>query len=124
MVFVTKLCELLITFHNAFRLCLGQDPPANVRPLKIELKPDAKRKRIPARKYAPPQAQFLAAKMAYMERLGLVKKNLPRGGQAPLSSCRRLDRRSSASPSTYDTPTRKPNTSPGKCRTWRTSWRR
>jgi hypothetical protein len=37
---------------------------------------DAKPKRIPARKYAPPQAQFLAAKMADMERLGLVKKNL------------------------------------------------
>jgi hypothetical protein len=47
-----------------------------VRPLKIELKSDAKLKRIPARKYAPPQAQFLAAKMAGMENLGLVKKNL------------------------------------------------
>jgi hypothetical protein len=37
---------------------------------------DAKPKRIPARKYAPPQTQFLAAKMADMERLGLIKKNL------------------------------------------------
>jgi hypothetical protein len=74
--FVTKLRELLLTYHNAFRLRLGQDPPANVRPLNIELKPDAKPKRIPARKYAPPQALFLAAKMADMERLGLVKKNL------------------------------------------------
>jgi hypothetical protein len=37
---------------------------------------DAKPKRIPERKYAPPQAQFLAAKMVDMERLGLVKKNL------------------------------------------------
>jgi hypothetical protein len=45
-----KLRELLITYHNAFRLRLGQDPPANVRPLKIELKPNAKPKRIPARK--------------------------------------------------------------------------
>jgi hypothetical protein len=44
--------------------------------LKIELKPDAKPKRIPAHKYAPPQVQFLAAKTAEMERLGLVKKNL------------------------------------------------
>jgi hypothetical protein len=70
--FVTKLRELLITYHNAFRLRLEQDPPADVRPLKIELKLDAKPKRIPARKFAPPQAQFLAAKMADMERLGLV----------------------------------------------------
>jgi hypothetical protein len=74
--FVTKFRELLITYHNAFRLRLGKDPPADVRLLKIELKLDAKPKRIPARKYAPPQAQFLAAKMAYMEHLGLVKKNL------------------------------------------------
>jgi hypothetical protein len=78
MEFVVKLRELLITYHNAFRLRLGQDPPANLRPLKIELKPDTKPKRIPARKYAPPQALFLAAKMADMERLGLVKKNLIR----------------------------------------------
>jgi hypothetical protein len=76
MEFVVKLRELLITYHNAFRLRLGHDPPADVRPLEIELKPDAKPKRIPARKYAPPQPQFLAAKMADMGGLGLVKKNL------------------------------------------------
>jgi hypothetical protein len=49
MEFVVKLRELLITYHNAFRLRLGKDPPANVRPLKIELKPDAKPKRIHGR---------------------------------------------------------------------------
>jgi hypothetical protein len=58
--FFTNLRELLITYHNAFRLRLGQDPPADVRPLKIELKSDARPKRIPARKCAPPQVQFLA----------------------------------------------------------------
>jgi hypothetical protein len=36
MEFVVKLHELLITYRNAFRLRLGQDPPANVRPLKTE----------------------------------------------------------------------------------------
>jgi hypothetical protein len=45
--FITKLRELLITYHNAFRLRLGQDQPPDVRPLKIELKPNAKLKRIP-----------------------------------------------------------------------------
>jgi hypothetical protein len=44
---------------------------------------DAKPKRIPARKYAPPQAQFLAAKMADMERLGLVKKKLSSRWESP-----------------------------------------
>jgi Reverse transcriptase (RNA-dependent DNA polymerase) len=81
--FVTKLCELLITYHNAFKLRLGQDPPADVRPLKIELKMDANPKRIPARKYAPPQAQSLAAKMADMEQLGLAKKNLASRCESP-----------------------------------------
>jgi Reverse transcriptase (RNA-dependent DNA polymerase) len=74
--FVTRLRELPITHQNAFRLHLGQDPPADVRPLKIELKLDAKPKGKPARNYAPPQAQFLAAKMADMKRLGLVQKKL------------------------------------------------
>jgi hypothetical protein len=74
--FVTKLRELLITYHNTFRLHLGQNLPTDIRPLKIELKPDAKLKRIPALKYAPPQAQSLASNMADMKRLGLVKKNL------------------------------------------------
>jgi hypothetical protein len=74
--FVTELRELLVTYKDAFRLRLGQDPPAKVRPLVIELKLDAKPKRIPARKYAPPQAQFLWAKMEKMERLDLVKKNV------------------------------------------------
>jgi hypothetical protein len=74
LIFFTGL--LFKTYHNAFRQRLQQEPPAYVRPLKIELKQDAKPKRIPARKYAPPQAQFPAAKMADMERLGLVKKNL------------------------------------------------
>jgi hypothetical protein len=75
--FVTKLRELLITYHNAFRLRLRQDPPAAYeRPLSIELKLDAKPQRIPARKYAPPQAQFPAAKVADIERLCLIKKNL------------------------------------------------
>jgi hypothetical protein len=74
--FFTRLRELQITYRNAFRLRLGQDRPADVLPLKIELKLDAKPTRIPARKYATPQAQFLAAKMAGMECLGLDRKNL------------------------------------------------
>jgi hypothetical protein len=69
--FVNKLRELLITCHNAIRLCLGQDPLSDMRPLKIGLKPDAKPQRITARKYAPPQTQFLSAIMAEMKRLGL-----------------------------------------------------
>jgi hypothetical protein len=32
--FVTKLRGLLITYHNAYRLRVGQDPPADVRPLR------------------------------------------------------------------------------------------
>jgi hypothetical protein len=42
--FITKLRGLQITYHDAFRLHLGQDHPADVPPLKMELKPDAKPK--------------------------------------------------------------------------------
>jgi hypothetical protein len=73
--FVTKLRELLINYYDAFRKHLGQDAPVDVRPLKIELKADEKPKHIPARKCALPETQFLSAKMAEMERIGLVKKN-------------------------------------------------
>jgi hypothetical protein len=121
--FVTKTRELLITYHNSFRLRLGQDTPADVRPLKIELKLDAKPKRIPARKCALPQTQFLAAKMTGMERLGLVKKYLASKWKAHLSFYGRLDRRNSVSLSTYATLTLQPNRAPGQCRTWRTSRR-
>jgi hypothetical protein len=72
--FVTELRELLVTYKNAFRLRLDQDPPAKVRPLIIEPKPNAKPQRIPARKYAPPQEELLSAKMTDVERLGLVKR--------------------------------------------------
>jgi hypothetical protein len=83
MEFVVKQRELLITYHNAYRLRLGQDRPADVRPLKIEMKADSKPNRIPARKYSPPQAQFLGAKMSEMESLGLVKKNLTSRWSSP-----------------------------------------
>jgi hypothetical protein len=38
---------------------------------------------MPARKYAPRQAQFLSAKMAEMERLGLIKKNMASRWESP-----------------------------------------
>jgi hypothetical protein len=48
-----------------------------------ELKPDAKPKRIPARKYAPPQALFLAAKMGETwSVLAWLRRTWPPGGQA------------------------------------------
>jgi hypothetical protein len=44
---------------DVFRLKLGADPPANVKPLVIKLCVGAEPVRISARKYAPPQLKFM-----------------------------------------------------------------
>jgi hypothetical protein len=82
MEFVVKLCELLITYNNAFRLRLGQDPPANVRPLKIELKPDAKPKRIAARSTLRPRPCSWLLRWQTWSVLAWLRGTWPPGGQA------------------------------------------
>jgi hypothetical protein len=58
-----------------FRLKLGADPPANVKPLVIKLRESAEPMRMSARKYAPPQLKFMCEKIRELEELGLVSKN-------------------------------------------------
>jgi hypothetical protein len=60
---------------DVFRLKLGADPPANVKPLFIKLRDGAEPVRISARKYAPPQLKFMRDKIRELEELGLVYKN-------------------------------------------------
>jgi hypothetical protein len=58
-----------------FRLKLGADPPANVKPLIIKLRDGAETARMSARKYGPPQLKFKRDKICELEELGLVYKN-------------------------------------------------
>jgi hypothetical protein len=58
-----------------FRLKLGADPPANVKPLFIMLGDGAEPVRMSARKYAPPQLKFMRDKVHELEEMGLTYKN-------------------------------------------------
>jgi hypothetical protein len=48
---------------DVFRLNLGADTPANVKPLFIKLRKGAETVRMSARKYAPPQLKFMRDKI-------------------------------------------------------------
>jgi hypothetical protein len=72
---VQSLRQLVTECKDVFRLKLGADTPANVKPLVIKLRDDAEPVRMSARKFAPPQLKFMRDKIHELEELGLVYKN-------------------------------------------------
>jgi Reverse transcriptase (RNA-dependent DNA polymerase) len=72
---VQILRRLVIECKDVFRLKLGVDPPANVKPLFIKLRDGAEPVRMSARKHAPPQLKFMHDKIHELEELCLVYKN-------------------------------------------------
>jgi hypothetical protein len=70
-----SLRQLVTKCKDVFRLKLGADRPANVKPLVIKLRDGAEPVRMSARKYAPPQLKFMRDKIRELEELGLVYKN-------------------------------------------------
>jgi Reverse transcriptase (RNA-dependent DNA polymerase) len=72
---VQNLRQFVTECKDVFRLMLGADPPANVKPLVIKLRDGAEPVRMSARKYAPPQLKFMRDKILELEELGLVYKN-------------------------------------------------
>jgi hypothetical protein len=72
---VQSLRQLATECKDVFRLKLGADPPANVKPLVIKLRDGAEPVRMSARKYAPVQLKFMRDKIRELEELGLVYKN-------------------------------------------------
>jgi hypothetical protein len=72
---VQSLQQLMTECKDVFRLKLGADPPANVKPLIIKLRDGAEPVRMSARKYAPPQLKFMRDKIRELDELGLVVKN-------------------------------------------------
>jgi Reverse transcriptase (RNA-dependent DNA polymerase) len=60
---------------DVFRLKIGADPPANVKPLVIKLRDGAEPVRMSARKYASPQLKLMRDKIHDLEELCLVYKN-------------------------------------------------
>jgi hypothetical protein len=72
---VQSLRQLMTECKDVFRLKLGADPPANVKPLVIKLRDGAEPVQMSARKYAPPQLKFMRDKIRELEELDLVYKN-------------------------------------------------
>jgi hypothetical protein len=72
---VSTLRNLVAEYEDVFRLKLGADPPADVKPLVIKLKENVDSTRMSERMYSPPQLAFLRKKIAELERLCLVRKN-------------------------------------------------
>jgi hypothetical protein len=70
-----SLRQLETECKDVFRLKLGADPPANVKPLVIKLRDGAEPVRMSSRKYAPPQLKFMRDKIRELEDLGLMYKN-------------------------------------------------
>jgi hypothetical protein len=61
--------------QGCFRLKLGADPPASVKPLFIKLRDGAEPVQVSARKYSPPQLKSLHDKIREIDELGLVNEN-------------------------------------------------
>jgi hypothetical protein len=72
---VQSLRQLETECNDVFRLKLGADPPANVEPFVTKLHDSAEPVRLSARKYAPPQLNFMRHKTHELEELGLVYKS-------------------------------------------------
>jgi hypothetical protein len=81
---VQSLRQLITECKAVFRLKLGADPPANVKPLVIKLRDGAEPVRISARKYAPPQLNVKRVKIREIDELILVYKNTGAGLASPL----------------------------------------
>lgn len=71
----SELKDMLVEFADIFRTQMGSDPPADVEPMEIRLKPDSSPVRVKLRRYSPPQMAFLRKKTDELLRLGLIKRN-------------------------------------------------
>ncbi len=70
-----KLKSMIHEFRDCFRINLGNDPPAKVRPLKVELKPGARPIKCPQRRYSPAQKVFIGNTIKNLDIVGAVFKN-------------------------------------------------
>lgn len=59
--------QLLNAYRKVLRIKLGPDPPANVEPYSVVVKPNAKPYRTTRRRYAPEQAAFLTSTIKCLE---------------------------------------------------------
>ena len=80
-----RLRNLVLDYQDIFRNKMGSDPPANIPPMTIQLRADAKPVHVKLRRYSPPQAAFLRKKVEELLSFGLVYRNSnSRWASAPL----------------------------------------
>jgi hypothetical protein len=72
---VAKLDALLVDFRDIWRVRLGNDPPADVPPMEIRMKPDVRPFITKVRRYAPTHREFMSAQEAKMEEQGIIYRN-------------------------------------------------
>jgi hypothetical protein len=72
---VVKLDAPLVEFRDIWRLRLGNDPPADVPPIEIQMKPDVGPLIAKVRRYAPTHRAFISAQVAKMEDQGIIYRN-------------------------------------------------
>lgn len=66
---------LLKEYRDILRIRLGPDPPANVYPFIIQLKPSYIPARAPQRRYAPRQNAFISSTIRQLEKVNAVYPN-------------------------------------------------
>eukprot|EP00737_Agarophyton_chilense_P003015 gb/GEZJ01003494.1/.p1 GENE.gb/GEZJ01003494.1/~~gb/GEZJ01003494.1/.p1 ORF type:complete len:632 (+),score=64.87 gb/GEZJ01003494.1/:1029-2924(+) len=70
-----RLKTLLESNRDGFRIKLGPDQPAKVRPLSVKLRPNALPFRFAQRRYGPKQRVFIRHTVQQLEKIGAVYKN-------------------------------------------------
>ena len=72
---IVVLQQTLSEYRDVFRIKLGLDPPANVPPLRIKLKPGTYPVRATQRRYAPAQRVFISNAIRKLEGVGAIYHN-------------------------------------------------
>ncbi|KAG6599644.1 uncharacterized protein IUM83_19361 [Phytophthora cinnamomi] len=73
--YLPVLLDLVMEFEDVFRIELGNDPPANVEPLRITIRDGAQPYRTRPRRYAPAQSDFLQAHTQKLLDMGFISRN-------------------------------------------------
>jgi transposase InsO family protein len=81
---VQRLERMLEEYRDVFRIEFANDPPVEVDPMKVQIKPESAPVMCKSRRYPPLHRQFLQEHMEELERNGLVERNPDsRWGSAP-----------------------------------------
>jgi len=72
----SKLHSIVESVPELFRVRLGADPPAKVRPMQIHLKPNARPRRCKPRRYPSSHSDFLREFVKQLETNGYIYRNI------------------------------------------------